>query len=317
MIVIARVGLVVLGFSVGLLAVEALLRLGAAGVRITGDDSLPVLLEGPVRVVCLGDSNTYGFYVSRAEAWPQQLETFLMADPDRRPVQVINLGYPGMNSSRMRNVLPRILETLHPDLVMLMAGSNDFWTVPDPIREHRADAFEVLAWRYFRVYRLLHMVTRASRVEVIASGNIDAWRGPDDVPRDDLDEGVGVVRGEGLELPLGWKRADKAVGDWDERLDDNLTTMARFIRNENTKVAFVTYPENQRGIYALANDRLRAAAQATDTPLIDVGAKFDALCSESCAEFFFSDLHPTARGYTRVARELAEELRRQPHLLAR
>jgi lysophospholipase L1-like esterase len=309
----ARLGLVVLGLTFGLIALEALLQLGAACVRATGVTP-PSFVGGRVRVACLGDSNTYGLFVPRTQAWPQQLEAFWTQDPNRPAIQVVNLGYPGMNSSRMRNQLPSILGALHPNLVMVMIGANDFWTEPDLPRDTPA-TLGMLAWRYSRVYRLAYMLAHVGHAEVAVSGTADAWRSPDDPSPEQLEQGVGVARGEGLELPLGWKRSKDSTG-WMERLAADLTAMATLARAAGTTLVILTYPANW-GVYGVANAQLRAAAQATGTPLVDLGREFDAACPDPCPDFFFRDLHPTALGYTRVARELVEQLRRQPDLLAR
>ena len=45
---------------------------------------------------------------------------------------MINLGFPGNNSSKILRALPRILQELRPDVVTVMVGTNDWWTEPEP-----------------------------------------------------------------------------------------------------------------------------------------------------------------------------------------
>src|SRR5262245_47203277 len=103
-----RLALVLLGLvlSVGLL--EAGLQVGALYVAATHPqgDTRPV--TGAVRVMCLGDSNTFGLYYGKERAYPATLEQFWnAANPTH--IEVINLGFPGNNSSVLRNRLPEAL----------------------------------------------------------------------------------------------------------------------------------------------------------------------------------------------------------------
>ena len=79
---------------------------------------------GTLRVVCLGDSRTFGTYIDFQEVWTTrlagELETAL-----RQPVEVINTGTPGYSSHQGRLLLGRVLRELKPDAVTLYFGMND------------------------------------------------------------------------------------------------------------------------------------------------------------------------------------------------
>lgn len=75
------------------------------------------------RVLCLGDSHTYGLFLERQQAWPSMLEEAL----HKRGVvnaEVINLAYPGTNSYRVRHSIESMLEEIKPDIVILMLCVN-------------------------------------------------------------------------------------------------------------------------------------------------------------------------------------------------
>src|SRR2546422_967854 len=81
------------------------------------------------------------------------------------PIEVMNLGFPGTNSSHIRNALPKLLSMFHPDVVTVMVGGNDWWTAPEPMADApgtraRLDTF---LWRVSRLYRLLYMLRRSSQ----------------------------------------------------------------------------------------------------------------------------------------------------------
>jgi lysophospholipase L1-like esterase len=77
----------------------------------------------PARVVCLGDSSTYGWGVEPSESYPAQLQELL---DERSPAEweVFNLGVPGYTSFQGRLLLERLRE-LDPDVVVISFGSND------------------------------------------------------------------------------------------------------------------------------------------------------------------------------------------------
>jgi hypothetical protein len=127
-----------------------------------------------------------------------------------------------------------------------------------------------------------------------------------------------VARIEGLELPLGWRRATRNPKEWSEKLEANLAEIAALARDAEISIVLLTYAANRGSVYGEAiNAHIRAAAEATNTPLIDVGHAMEAICPPPCPALFFRDDHPTARGYTRVAEVVVEGLRTQPALLPR
>src|SRR5262245_40687343 len=80
-----------------------------------------------IRCLTLGDSNTYGLYLPRDEAWPAQFEK-LWNQANSPRLSILNLAYPGTNTVRLSKEIDSILDATTPDMVLIMAGSNDFWT---------------------------------------------------------------------------------------------------------------------------------------------------------------------------------------------
>ena len=158
-----RLALVPLGVALGLLALEALLQVAALAVHLGGGPTPAAWLTGNRRVLCLGDSNTYGLYLpDRAQAYPQTFEALWNERVASPRIEVLNLGYPGTNSSRLRRDLPRMLEAFAPDVVILMVGSNDYWTAPVDIAPSGAFARAAQSVkRHSRVYQLSYMLRRA------------------------------------------------------------------------------------------------------------------------------------------------------------
>ena len=109
------------------------------------------------RVLCVGDSHTYGALVRREDAFPAQLQRLL---EQREPGvwSVVNLGVPGLSSTQVRNRLPVWLARYQPDVLVAWSGVNDSWNVSevDQTRGGFWLALEQLALRS-RVYRRLRV----------------------------------------------------------------------------------------------------------------------------------------------------------------
>ncbi len=310
---VGHVALVLIGLFVGLVLLEALLQVGALYVRLSGRGMPIALGTGPRCVVCLGDSNTYGVYVDKSQAWPAQLEAAWNADGKAGPIQVLNLGFPGTNSSRVRNQFPRVLEAVRPSLVLIMIGINDIWIPPEPL-EGDAAAIGELAWRYSRVYRfgymLAHWLHPPPPLEIMGDVPLAReWRGPEDV-RPDVALGsletTAAAHYDGIDIRLGAGRpaSGKAVSD----LGANLEAVVERARRDDVPVALVTYPSST-GPYGSTSERLRQFARRTGVPVIDVGARLAERCGPGCPGLLFSDGHPRPAGHAATAQIVMHELR--------
>jgi lysophospholipase L1-like esterase len=209
-------------------------------------------------------------------------------------VEILNLGYPGNNTTNVRNTLPDVLDTLLPDFVTFMVGVNDFWTVPaaDPKGEPGQAGWRGRLWRHSRAFRLLYMIRRSfSRQDLELS-----------FANDDVTAKLGEK-----EVSLGPQISSGRNPGWARRLRTNLAAILETVKSSGSQPIVVTYRANWHN-YAWANQALREIAAQTQTPLIDLGAYFQTFCpGEQCAGLFFEDNHPTSAGHARAA----EEMRRQ------
>lgn len=79
------------------------------------------------RVVCLGDSFTWGYGVQEHETYPARLQDLLAARYPKADVQVVNAGVPGYGTADELRFLRSRKELLDPDLVILQfLADNDF-----------------------------------------------------------------------------------------------------------------------------------------------------------------------------------------------
>lgn len=86
---------------------------------------------GEVRIVAVGDSVTFGWGVATADSYPEQLERELGRRVGR-PVNVVNGGVGGYNSTQELAFLREDGLALGPDLILLLYVTNDIERLGDP-----------------------------------------------------------------------------------------------------------------------------------------------------------------------------------------
>jgi lysophospholipase L1-like esterase len=300
-----RWGLRLAGGLLGLLvALELALQLAALFVKDSARGAEAAFRNEHHRVLCLGDSNTYGLWVEPSQAWPAVFEREWNARHPDRPIEVLNLGFPGMNSSRILDELPRLLRVLRPDTVMVMVGANDYWTVPAARSEAALwPRVEAALWN-LRTYRLLYMLRRS----LAAPAKLEI----PPVPMDDATQGQGTFRLGDERFDFGWRSREGSAEAFEAGLSEtlvrNLTAMASLVRGAGARFVLVTYPSEQH-LYGHSNRRIREVARATATPLVDLGFVFRYACPNGLCDLFLEDQHPTAPGHERAGRHMAAEVR--------
>jgi lysophospholipase L1-like esterase len=281
--------LVVLGLVFGLAATELCLET-AAGVRAALGRRLPSLVAGTgSTILCVGDSNTYGFNVDPDQSYPSQLERRLNG-----AARVINLGFPGVNSSQLQARLPRMLAATQPDIVFALVGVTDLWTLP-LAADSPDEAPTVAAWLWerSRLFRLLYMVWRGSTLVVprLPAG-VDEHQGFETTARYGPDA-----------FALGWQVALQP--DWARVFAEHVLAMRSAAGVRGVRFVLLTYASDLP-FYRYPNKVIRQTAADLEVPLIDIGAQVRSRCAEvPCDDLFFPDGHPTAAGYTQMAAMVA------------
>lgn len=79
-----------------------------------------------VRVLCLGDSTTYGLGVAEPDSWPRRLEALLNERPPAGSrIEVVNAGVPAFNTDDALAWFHAIADRVEPDAVLLGWFAND------------------------------------------------------------------------------------------------------------------------------------------------------------------------------------------------
>ena len=140
-----------------------------------------VRAEGSLRIVCFGDSSTFGIGNRMAETWPAQLEAQLRAQLRAQQraadwltgysqIEVINAGVPGYSSWQGLQHMQQELSRLQPDIVLASYANNDFWHWDDTTDKSHAQQFQQSSLRNV----LMH-----SRIACLFDDLLSGLRQPD------------------------------------------------------------------------------------------------------------------------------------------
>ena len=304
--------LVGFGLCLGLVGLELVLRLAGPFLRpaLRGfDGAANQLRPGTLRVLCVGDSHTYGLWVRPEESYPSRLRTELSPLAER--FVVLNAGVPGMNSSQLREAIPRLVDSFAPDIVLVMVGVADGWNLA------ALDAEDFYGWRWY-----LHGGGLWDRSRVVKLARLICFNLTYKSRRESAD--VAVVP----ESPSNWNDWKIQVAGQEIAISHNahfgdplfdrqilrrvlrrdLAVVTSAVQAQGARVVLMTYASDGF-MYGDTNAVIREFAQEMTVPLIDLGARLRRWSAPpGRALAFFPDMHPRAVGYKLIARVVAETL---------
>ena len=248
---------------------------------------------GSFRIVCAGDSVTFGYRVPRVYthknqgtlgglSYPLLLEKWLRAANPGRTIEVIPLATPGYSSHQGLAWLRRDIGWLQPDVVTACFGWNDIG-----LRSQSDAATMKTDWLSVTARRLLshsQALVHASR-----------W----------------------LRFRRGTPRPDTVRRVSRERYVDNLLEMARLARGHGASPVLIGSVYRDRVAHppegdVIGADRaaLRDAAREAGVPYLEVGELTEDAYPAN-ARLFEEHIHPNHRGHRVLAVALLDFLRDQ------
>ena len=90
-----------------------------------GPEFQPNKPKGTFRIVCLGESSTFGYHNSDSGTYPIQLEKVLRQTSGDANIEVINAGFPYYNSGSILALLKEEISRYDPDVITLYSAFND------------------------------------------------------------------------------------------------------------------------------------------------------------------------------------------------
>lgn len=257
------------------------------------------------RILCIGDSHTYGWDVERSEAYPARLEQ-LLDEGGELDFEVVNLGVPASNSSQLVTHLPRYLAHYRPQLLVVTIGGNDVVNLADRKAPASGRGLQQALWG-LRSWRLLvYALHQREKVESGQAAEVDlSWSNP--------------WRAIELRDGLLHERYEHRIV-WDAVLDEaeheallrwNLREIVRIASIAGVPVVFASYTHDFHTL-AAANRVMGAVAGAL---FVSQRAHRDlrryASVLATGESLFFKDLHPKAPLYAAAAAHLRDELLRE------
>ncbi len=98
-------------------------EINSFGLR--GDNFTLEKKNNAFRLICLGDSITFGWRVDCKDAYPKKLETILKTNFPEKDIEVINAGVVGYSSLQGLRFLKRDILRFNPDILIVYFGVND------------------------------------------------------------------------------------------------------------------------------------------------------------------------------------------------
>jgi lysophospholipase L1-like esterase len=247
-----------------------------------------------LRILCLGDSSTFGWGVEESETFARQTEAMLRASHPAANVQVVNAGIPGYSSHQGLRFLRDELLELEPDVLVVSFGFNDSRSAATTDREQAEQRATVLGRLDALVsplygYRLLQLALGSGSAASLASQH-KTLRVPIDDYRANLLEMLRIARANEIEaifapvvMPAEYRDALREVAESEEvRLVDAMPTLVQSLQE-------------------LTRGEAPAALAGAPFPIPDDWRDIRAI--------LMSDpVHPTALGQFIIASELAKAL---------
>ena len=261
---------------------------------------------GVRRVVCVGDSSTYGLYVPATSAWPSLLGRRLELAQGAGKWEVLNLGVPGYTSCQVRRLLDADVAQLAPDVVVVQVGGFNEW-VP-AVRSSDRDQGRPPFWKDLRIVQFIAGALGIRRRTLGDGAGGDESRA----------EIAGIERqvkvrddARGVdELRTADYRGTRRVSLSD--FEDDLRAIADFGADHGARVVFVVHPlpartsANNPAAAGYA-DAVRRFAASRGLPAVDGPAVFRA-SGRSDADMFVDLCHPSSAGHAALAGAVLEDV---------
>jgi len=271
-----------------LVVVELFLRLLGFGYNLI--HKAPVDTGADYRIYCVGESTTWGIGASDPirKGYPRQLENMLNERHKGIKTQCFFEQAIGQNTSEILLKLPRYIRKYRPQLVILMAGTNNWWNMDGSnillVNQSQISQSTLRTLIFLDQFRTWTLFKNAMFTLGFYEERWDHW----------------FPRGE-------TGRRSLQAGDDDNRLifaklaEHDISEMIRICQANKIKVILCNYPMAS-GVH-LRNVQ-NALAKKYQIPLVDNYSIFQKLSDLEKYLWPKDHWHPNDRGYAVVARNI-------------
>lgn len=308
---------ILLGLCLGLLGLELALRGIGLVAKDDGRDSGGVCTLGaPRRIVCIGDSNTYGIHLSPEESYPGQLAARLAEVPGY-PWRVENLGLPGKNSAEVRAELAGHLDRFRPEIAIVWIGTNTTWSRAKAHLWERQDEPSDVGWREtlesMRVVRMVRIWSDRA-APIAPAGAADAPDAATDA--ETIADSVANTTARADFVEPGEEEQERrrrmpklAPDELKRRVELDISRVAAICKERGVRLLLLDYPYNLRHLNDSVNPAIRAAAERAGVPLISLAEHFEPVYQRMAPGIFqLPDYHLRANGNAELVRVLLARL---------
>jgi hypothetical protein len=133
------------------------------GLGFRGEEVAVAKPPGTRRIICLGDSFTFGEGVHEPDTFPRKLEARLRAESPDDKVEVINAGVQAYGTREEGALFSLRCQPLNPDGVVLAMFLNDATDFGETVRQHEARTHRFAPEGLARYSRILEIFQRGQR----------------------------------------------------------------------------------------------------------------------------------------------------------
>jgi hypothetical protein len=229
---------------------------------------------GLFRVICLGDSLTFGEGVRVADTYPARLQVLMSSDSRRGDVEVANAGVQGFGTVEEVKFFEAHCASLSPDVVILQFFLNDAMPFAETIRLNDAQSSELGRSGMARVSKVWEIFERRGHSKRLQEQYFRAIRDSFESPR--------------------WRECKEALNGLNER-----AKLARF------RLVVVIFPVlwGLDGVYPFGEEHalVRRACEQVGAECVDL---FDSFRGRRSEDLW---VHPTDQHPNEIAHKLAAE----------
>jgi lysophospholipase L1-like esterase len=259
--------------------------INATGFR---DKDYPKITTNSIRIICVGDSITYGWRIPIGKTYHKQLERLFEKRGHR--IDVMGMGVPGYNTVQEYHLIKDKALDFNPDMILLQISPNDFERTVG-IKKFRKGKRLTLAPLHDCA---IPFVLKKTKFTTFA------------MRRSHLFKFVNLKLYGALHRDKS--RSSHTPQDvylmGEEKAFQHLWKINSLLDGRNIRLAAVIFPFEQREdtyTFASLHERMRAELEKMDVPYLDL---HDKLNPDQGEDIWFERRHPNARGYAIATRAI-------------